>query len=389
MTKIVAIPTIGRDLVSLGMLIGNLLRQREEYGHSFPIYLFDHTQEKTVSEFAKQFEKKNVFVYGKKEREQLITEVSQKLGLNMDYVRKTFSNGYGGNRNFIIAKTLQDQVVSIDDGILPYSLRHHRIKSKDWSDCVGTLHVVKESSCQKEEFDLFGLLTEPLGKSVSGFNIKKGGRLIRTGCKLELEGEAPKENSVIVSSHPFFSGDNDLALFSKRARATIYSDLKQFIVNFRSKSAGCYGVNNKIDSVLPFVPTTLRYEDLLRSFMASRLNLGCALYIGKDVLHSNKHKPKPTTGQIKEEMVAQICYTLMGDAFRGCRKMDSFSSFLEKHDFFDGRYETLVFQAYDVAGLEMNSGEYSWITNVIEREIDLVKNTFQMWGKVREYLLDG
>jgi len=321
-----------------------------------------------------------VFDYSMPEREELIRSLVDKVGLNEEVVRRTFSQGYGGNRNFIMASTINDVIVSMDDDVLPA-----RIKVDDEpSEGIANFHFADD--CTFENYDVVSELGRFIGKRAGDLDMRKGGIIEYSYSPFRLVGDAPSDDSRVIASFPMISYDWDNSAHAHGEYGKmVFTGMKPAVLKSRWDIYQCYATDNKVVSAVPFSPTELRYEDTLNSNMLDRLDLGCSVMIGKDVVHVN-----PNGADVDKEIAAHMSCGLIFAAYHKNADLNEAADqligvthrYAETRDFVESR---MMFMAS--LGVPVSFDSVGKIQGLVQSETYIAAQTFQIWDKVRDYLM--
>jgi len=397
MGESIAIPTLGNEPHKLHRLLRKLIANRTRYGHTYAIYVFDHSVTSSAHSVVKQFDEENVHYLGHDQRAAFIGDLSDRLSLDGDILNRTFSRGYGGNRNFILAKTIRDRVISIDDDIDPVSFRLvSDMHEQPTGNVIGFFQDIPAEEGEFYDFDLFGNLMDFLGKHKTQIDLREGESLDDV-TNVTIDGDFHNSASRVIAVHPMISGVPDLVYpllrkFEGKKRA--FSYLEPAVVKHRFEVYQCYASENEIASVLPFIPTPFRCEDTLHAMMLSDLQVGCFVMSGNDVYHDQDSLDNIGEEEVFREMIAHLIGMHIGYLFRDNeQKLDGFPYKLRvtsnNYPYMNllarAGPKLAILKGYNVASSRENIAR---IHSTVRAEASFAADTFQAWNKVRDYLMN-
>lgn len=330
---IIGIPTLNRAK-ELQRLLQELMLQYKTYGHDIPIKIFDHSPNESASWVVEAFPHLDIEIYGQSKREKLIQEIHKNCNIPEDEANIIFSNGYGGNRNFMLATHPLDRLISIDDDVLPVSYRSLEKPTHDerWNRPAKLMvvealcrlggvnparsidlgYLSSQNNAVRERYDFLTEILQPLGKDASEF--ERGVGIIiplpgENAQKLTGFGSAPEGQ--VVFSYPLGSYRMDTSAKYLKSDTTKSSFGLKKVVLSRNMTQGylCYAADNATISEIPFIPTQLRYEDNMHDLMMHHFGKGCFCMIGRDVMHIGT--PKDNIEElIFDEITATVIPTI-------------------------------------------------------------------------------
>lgn len=410
---LIGIPTLNRAK-ELQRLLEELTLQYKMYGHDIPIKIFDHSRNESTSWVVEAFPHLDIEVYGQSKREKLIQEIHKNCNIPEDEANIIFSNGYGGNRNFMLAMRPLDRVISIDDDVVPIAYRsqekpHHderwnrptkrmvvealcRLAGVNPTRSIDVGYLLTQNNVVRERYDFLTEILQPLGKDTSEF--ERGVGIIiplpgENAQKLTGFGDAPKGQ--VVFSYPLGSYRTDSsARYLNNDKIMSSFDLKKTVLS-RNMTQGylCYAADNTIVSEIPFIPTQLRYEDNMHDLMMHHFGKGCFCMIGRDVMHIGT--PKDNIEElIFDEITATVIPTIGRLFFKQAGTIPTLGTMLALtcvkgrvlKDVLDSAIKFLL-ETNQIYNLE-EVGKLN-LYKCAQRELLLAGITFTNWPRIIEY----
>jgi hypothetical protein len=324
-------------------------------GHAVPTIVFDDSsivnQAKYYSLLERTKTHNELFYVGPKEKEQFIHYVCGRLRDSKltPLVRNTFRPSYGGNRNFTLAYTLGNLMVSADDDMRPYALieGNHNSLSDD-EVCRG--HLVRAENAadiSERSFDIIGSFQDVLGKKAAEVpdNFAKGETVVDSAMDLETNASKglARENSLYLKrgkvsrngtvkmAQTFRSGTNDIdaldfaEIFLEDEDETSLDALNDLyvLVNFRPvvtnknwrMDCGVAGYDNTL-GLPPFFPTRLRFEDYIFRIWVLQDGVLAAHVDAAQHHTKNGYMRNPLAAEVFNEEVANLLKRKIKDSVR-------------------------------------------------------------------------
>ena len=268
-------------------------------GYSAKLMVFDDSSIASYEKYYKKLEQtktyNDLYYIGPHEKREFMRYLIKRLkDKNLEQqVNSLFRPSYGGNRNFTIAYTLGDLIISSDDDMRPYGITSESFESLENGEIAkGRIVSANTNGLKTIEQDVIGSFLEVLGKKVRDLprNYTEGELLIDSSMDLETNiSKGPQdENSLYIQegkvSHQaivkmaqtFRSGTSDIdaldyaEFFLKNKDQTDPQELnsKYILLNIRPAvtnqnwrmDCGVAGYDNRF-GLPPFFPTRLRFED--------------------------------------------------------------------------------------------------------------------------------
>ncbi len=425
MTDLIAIPTKDRPK-ELRRLLGELYAQKVDYGHSLPIYVFDHSPTDSASGLVEEFrDRLEVYHRGSMHRTRLIDEVSKQLGINRKVAERIFSYGFGGNRNFILGMTPHDRVISLDDDVLPVSCCSRTgqqdqaetleqaladrdpvqllnflddLIRPDGNEVIGYSNKCDPSACSEERYDLIKSMMRYLGRDIKGLCFPLGKTLDfqrEPVGKVILEGKNNNRNGRITTTYPLLSFHTDDVLYKQGNQAFVYSQLRPAITESMVVGYSCYAADHGVFSQVPFVPTRLRYEDVLHQYMMDNWKMGMSLMLGCDVKHERGSRPQLSMEDcLQEEHFSRLTHCLIAFVAARSNSLDELSNHLKQQRlssqaFVDGFIAvSKPSKKYLEKIPPISSETRARLPAVIGEDLRWAAATFGLWEKIISFLRD-
>jgi len=312
------------------------------FGYSIPIIVFDDgtgkdNRKKVLKSFldSETDYSGKVWYVGEIEKKRFLTKLEAKTKIDPQLLRKIFKPSYGGNRNFTLAYTLGNLLISSDDDMYPVSLFERQKGLKD-DEVMKGRYLPKEGRYRTTPDNLLVGFLEVLGKTVEeapdtylkGSTIQdsstdlltnntKPGALTSSNNLTLIRGEvSPK--AIIKLAQTFRTGSSDvdskdyveeflrnpvLAAMNDLSKVYVISDYRQCItkVNWRM-DCGVAGYDNR-QGLPPFIPTSLRFEDYMFRIWSQKQEIASAHVDGTQTHKRNpSNRPSLASDYLNEEI---------------------------------------------------------------------------------------
>ncbi|MEK6964417.1 MAG: hypothetical protein AABX70_08415 [Nanoarchaeota archaeon] len=416
----IAIPTKDRPL-ELNRLLEELSIQFAKYSHGMPIQIFDHSEKGTAKAVIEKFQKQLPIVWvGPEQRNALIKGVAGSLCIDPKEVHDIFSEGYGGNRNFMLACNPTGRVVTVDDDVVPCSFKlreEPRVENPRLEDLLeqgdqvalqrflriamlNGVEVAYEMEVRPEQavefqYDFISDLLTPLGKELDA-NVASGESCQKVTVtpgtkKLILEGRPVTGKVLMVFPLISYHGDMRAALLAKNTLEA-YAHTRPFALKESIGSYTSYAALHDVTSGIPFMSTSLRCEDVLHAHMISRIRDGVYFYTGRDVMHKRAARVLNEADLAMNEVASGSFMGIVGMGLRDHRLEDLPSYLLEVSSSIPiiGEY---ILSARDIlANLQYeNLPDLDQTVQIflrVQQEVRKAVVTLHHWPRIHEYVLE-
>ena len=329
--------------------VGETVRQYDrhfaENGHPMRIMIFDDSgpslHEKYFSSFSKIKTTNELYYVGPREKAEFKLMLGERLADDRlrPLISELFRPSYGGNRNFTLAYTLGDFLISADDDMRPYALIDEQgAPLADNEICRGKLVKADSMEChQHRQFDIAGAFLEVLGKPVEQIagTYARGELLVDTATDLEtnaskglskdnsllLRGGNIAKEAVVKLAQTFRSGTNDIdaldfiEMFLENPAQTSFDTLADVYVLSRFRpvltdknwrmDCGVAAYDNTA-GLPPFFPTRLRFEDYIYRLWIQRPGIAAAHVPAAQNHIKSPYMRNPPASEILNEEVANF-----------------------------------------------------------------------------------
>ncbi|MBI4615135.1 MAG: hypothetical protein HY720_16090 [Planctomycetes bacterium] len=399
----VAIPTRGRPR-NVALLLDELVAQRREYGHEVTIHIFDQSDLDETRSVALERARDGVRYHGREERARLAEILSSRLGFDPPSVAAVLGRGYGGNRNFAHASLAGRRVVSIDDDVMPRSLRGAPRRAPEPPAngdrrVLGYGEFARPEAVREERYDFLGAILGPIGRlpaeaslpTASGIEIRDLG----DGSKEYLaRTDGPVLDKPIVMAAPQISGEPDLLAEAVDERGVwTFRDFHSAVFEHVLAGATCYAADLAVLGDVPFAPTDLRCEDGLFQLLVNAHGRGLFAYLGEDVVH--RRGPRPPTSRRRAFLDEVAAIALMHLVRSAMWRTDSLAGLGEGLKTEGSRAPTIR-DALEWAGERLASlapkapatpGERSELEARVRVEVEATAACYSIWERLSRILL--
>lgn len=329
------------------------------YDHSVPIFVFDDSNRKgaRISEgslrvAAKNFPGQEVRYVGPHEKAKFLHNLVQKVGSeHEDTIRRIFRPSYGGNRNFILAYTLGNHFISVDDDMAPRgiftgepTISPYGVISQGkflFEQDMGLFPLVDQDIIRGYRKFLGTRVGHHLGDIIVGEKVKDPNVDALGFTKGDLEssilivhpGEV-HENAIIkiVQSHLTGDADVDSAdlvnIFMKTGVGEILSghlpkkhvldSCSEAIVSSNNRLTGAILGYDNSNGGIYFLPTTFRCEDFIWRMHLESMSEVASAYTGQAQTHSRSFSVRNSVAaDWYNELTAQVIKRLMRESISG------------------------------------------------------------------------
>jgi hypothetical protein len=328
--------------------VGETVKAYDEHfrrnGHHIPLIVFDDSsavnQQKYYALLEKTPTQNPLFYVGPQEKEQFLQHLFGRLRDRKlePLVRNLFRPSYGGNRNFTLAYTLGNLMISADDDMRPDVLMEDSPESLAEGEISrGKLVRAGSGGYTAKSFDILSAFLDVLGKPVRDAprNHECGELLIDTSMHLEtnasrglsrdnsliLQKGAVPPDAVIKMAQTFRSGTNDIdaldfvEMFLDDESQLDLESLNELyvLVNFRPAitkqnwrmDCGVAGYDNTY-GLPPFFPTRLRFEDYIYRLWIQQPGLAAAHVDAAQNHIKSNYMRNPLPSEVFNEEVANL-----------------------------------------------------------------------------------
>ena len=294
---ILAIPTYRSS--DIAQSVKNYAENFDKYGHKVPIMVFDDskTPNHRISEgslriLSEQFPDQEIVYVGPHEKSRFKSFLTDNLSKeNGALVETLFRPSYGGNRNFIMAYTIGNYFVSVDDDMIPQAKTSYKDSTFDVVSKGKFVSQEEFANTNSDDQDIisgylrfFGTRVGEHNDIISGFDLKDSNTDEYNNTKGPLEESVitliegnlnPNAKIKFIQTHLTGDADIDSSDFVNLFMETGLEDIlsgklpKKFILesfkpvisqNNMRLTGAVLGYDNTEGGVY-FLPTSFRFED--------------------------------------------------------------------------------------------------------------------------------
>ncbi|MCD4759320.1 hypothetical protein K8R33_00345 [archaeon] len=349
-----AIPTYRSG--EIAQTVSRYAHNFSRYNHRVPIFVFDDSDRRgaRISEgslrvAAKRFPGQEVRYVGPHEKAKFLHKLGQKLGPeHEDTIRRIFRPSYGGNRNFVLAYTLGNHFISVDDDMTPKGI--FTGKSVSYSEKVisqgrfllerdiGAFPLVDQDIVGGYRKFLGTKVGDHLGKVIMGGKIKDPNidnlgfttGDLESSVLMALPGEIREDATIkIVQSHLTGDADVDSAdlvkIFMKTGVGEILSGhlpkkhvldaCSEAVVSCNNRLTGAILGYDNSNGGIYFLPTTFRCEDFIWRMHLESMPAVASAYTAQAQTHSRSVSVRNSVvADWYNELTAQVIKELMRES---------------------------------------------------------------------------
>ncbi|MBD3203432.1 hypothetical protein GF327_04000 [Candidatus Woesearchaeota archaeon] len=348
--------------------------------------------------------------------------------IKKNVLERIFGKGYGGNRNFALALTLNNKVLSVDDDVELYSFRPSfpledlsipefgarggpemlaaQVKAREFQEVAhGYTAAILPENGKKLSFDLEKLIKAYLGKTVGELSCKKAKENLVRGLdpsyrfgQLYVSGMPPGPASWIATVFfpVSYASDMDEYVGEEGPEVLAHDCLKPVALQLANIGCTCYCADNSSYGKIPFIPTDLKLEDFVHQYMMFGLDAGSSVIVDQDIMHLSHTETRKNKKKIQKRNLAAAMirgFVKVGVEEMNCDTLSSLAGYLKKVNKTDMTKlaEKLIKHAEknQQENFSLERRHINSLTGLVNRELKNAIEVFENWQDIREFLLEN